>query len=375
MVFLQVQEVFKKFGHTYTYPMNREQRNIFYSIMSCKTKQRGTHTYTCKCCKKDIITYNSCHNRHCPNCGDFKKEVWIEERRKDILNVEYLHMVCSIPNEALSLFIQNKRITYDILIKSASEAIQELIYNKYKIRAGIISILHTWNNVADYYPHIHMIVTKGGVRNRCWKEVDNQIDIEKLENVYKRKVIQKLMKEKIKFYNKMEKYQEKKEEYLLSLLDKKWDCYGKEPFKGIEEVIEYLGKYIYKVCMMNERIEKINKKSVVFSYKDSADRSKEKKMRLKGEEFIRRFLLHALPKNFMKIRYYGIYAGRDKEERIRRLRVITKTKKIRQKFKSKIELLKEIVGYDIRYCKTCINKKKKEKPPDRVSISKKERYA
>ncbi len=368
--------MFKKFGNTYRYPMNYEQKKVYYSIMKCKTKNLGTHAYTCKCCKRKMISYNSCHNRCCPNCDDYKKEEWIEKRREDILNVEYLHIVCSIPHEAKQLFIQNKRKGYDILLSSATETIIKLIHNKYKITPGIISIIHTWNQVGDYYPHVHMIITKGGIRKNKWIDVNNFIDIHKLESVFKREVIKRLIKEEISFYNQMKVYKEEKEKYLFSLLEKRWDCYSKSPFQGIEEVFEYLGKYIKKVWISNERIEKINKKSVVFSYKDSADRSKEKRMRLKGEEFIRRYLLHALPKGFMKIRYYGIYALKNKTKRMRKLRIITKTSKIKQRFKSKIELLKEIVGYDVRYCKRCIKRyMKPEKPPDKDGYSKKERYA
>ncbi len=376
-----IQEIFQKFGKSYKeqYSMSIEQSKVFYSILECKTKKLGGHVYKCPKCNDIVYSYNSCNNRHCPNCQDYKKEVWIDKHKQDILNVSYYHIVFTIPSELYKIFYQNKKVCYNLILNVSKETIIELFKD---ITPGIISMLHTWTQVEAYYPHVHMIVTKGGIKNHKWIDYE-EIPLEKLEKKFKNKLIKKLKKVELNFYKDLE-YLSNKEylsKYLDNLINKKWDCYCKKPFDNIESVYKYLAKYVYKVCISNERIVKINKKSVIFKYKDSYDRSIEKTMKLKGEEFIRRFLLHTLPKNFMKIRYYGLYATKNKTRRIKILKIITKTKKNKEKLLSKIEILKRINGYDVRKCKKCltklvlIKKIEKKKPPDKENITKEYVYA
>lgn len=375
-----IQQVFKKFGASYEKEnrMSPEQKEVFNSIITCKTKQLGGHVYECEKCGEKVYSYNSCKNRHCPNCQDFKKEEWILKHEEDILDIPYFHIVFTVPGELHKIFYHNKRECYNLILKCAAEVVIELASDKKYLGAtpGIVEMLHTWTQVAAYHPHVHMIVTGGGItKEGKWvkSKEDFFLPVKVIEAKFRGKILAKLKEAKLKFYKEMEYLKEEKEliKYLAPLYEKTWICYCKAPFEKVENVYKYLGRYVYKVCMSNERIEKINKKTVEFRYKDSEDRSIVKKMKITGEEYIRRYLLHVLPKNFMKIRYYGIYAGKDKKKRIKRLKIMLKNKINEKKLLSKLELLNKINGYDVSKCKKCkgelilVRIVEKKKPPDK----------
>lgn len=385
-----IQEVFKKFGNSYkkTNTMSTEQRKVFESIINCKTRSMGGHIYKCEECGEKVYSYNSCKNRHCPNCQEFKKEQWIMKHEEEILQVPYYHIVFTLPGELHKIFYHNKRKCYNIILKSAAEVVLELTRDKKYLgaRPGIVEMLHTWTQVAAYHPHVHMIVTGGGLTDDgIWKRAkeDFFLPIKVIEAKFRGKVLAKLKEEKLEFYKEIEYLKDKGElnKYLSGLYEKPWICYCKPPFQDVKSVYKYLAKYVYKVCMANERIERIFEKSVTFKYKDSDDRSISKKMNLKGEEFIRRFLLHVLPKNFMKIRYYGLFSGRGKKERIKRLKIITKTKNNESKLLDKLELLNKINGFDVRICQKCsgnlilIKTIDRIRGPDKRNISGEKAYA
>lgn len=357
-----IQQIFQEFGYKYKEQntLNNEQQKVFNSITKCRTKSLGGHVYECTCCKRRTYTYNSCKNRHCPNCQDYKKERWIMQHEKDILDVPYFHVVFTIPGELHKIFYHNKRKCYNLILKCAAETIMELTEDEKYLGAtpGILAMLHTWTQVANYHPHVHMIITGGGLtKSGLWKKSKNDffLPIKVIEAKFRGKLLSKLKGEKLKFYNELKYLNTSKElqKYLAPLYEKQWICYCKTPFKSVKSVYDYLGRYVYKVCMSNERIEQITEDTVTFKYKDSNDRSIEKKMTLYGEEFIRRFMLHVLPKGFMKIRYYGVFAGRNKNKRMERLKIITKTKQIVENFLSKIELLNKINGFDVTKCRYC----------------------
>ena len=384
----KIQEIFLKFGQEFngSKNMSYDQIKVFNSITKCKTKTLGSHIYTCNSCGEVVYSYNSCRNRHCPNCGDFKKEMWIESHNSNILDVSYYHVVLAIPDKLHKVFYHNKKVCYDLLLKAASETILELVSNpKYlSVTPGIVSMLHTWNQTGSYHPHVHLIVTGGGkTYHGTWKNVDAFLPIELIEKYFKNKLILALKKANLLFYNEMEYLNDKDNlnVYLDNLLNITWLCYARCPFEKVESVYKYLAKYVYKVWITNEKIKKINDKTVVFEYKDSKDRSNIKYMKIKGEEFIRRYLLHVLPKNFMKIRYYGLFAGRDKHKRMAYLRIITRTRKSKDKLLSKIELLNKINGFDVTKCKRCQGKFTlikviiPEKPPDNKENKRLANYA
>lgn len=377
-----IRQIFDEFGDEYlkTYNPSYEQRKVFNQILICRTEENGTRIYKCEKCGHKIFAYNSCKDRHCPNCQDYKKEVWIERHKDDILDITYFHVVLTVPAELHPIFYQNKKEMYSLLLKSASETIKELCEDKKYLGAdvGMTSMLHTWSQRGNFHPHTHMIVTGGGLdETGKWIDCENDylLPVKVISRKFRGKLLSMIKKADLQFYNKYEYLNDKKKlsEYLKPLYEKEWVCYSKKPFTNIGEVYEYLGRYAFKVCMSNERIVKVEDGYVYFKYKDRKHNNEEKITKIKGVEFIRKFLMHTLPKGFMKIRHYGLLAGRGKKERMEELKVKTKTKKRERKWKDKISLLNKITGRDVTKCTKCdgnlilISEIYKKKPPDALS--------
>ena len=357
-----VQQVFKKFKNSYlkNNTLSSEQSSVFNSILNCRTEVLGTRIYKCEECGKTVFAYDSCKNRHCPNCQDYKKEVWIQNHKSEILNIPYFHVVTTVPAELHAIFYHNKKKMYNLLFKAASESMIELCEDeKYLgVKVGITAMLHTWSQKGNYHPHIHMIVTGGGLDKlgKFKKSKEGYlIPVKVLSRKFRGKLLSLIKEEELEFYNEYEYLKDKKElnKYLKPLYEKEWVCYSKSPFNNVGETYEYLGRYAFRVCMSNERIVKMDETHVWFTYKDHKDRNNKKVMKVSGEEFIRRFLLHALPKSFMKVRYYGILSGKGKKEKIKLLQRLTKTANNVIEKLSKLELLNKIVGKDVTKCSEC----------------------
>lgn len=385
-----IRQVFIKFGDTYLkkYHPNYDQKKVFNNISTCRTKELGTRIYQCEKCGHKIYAYNSCKDRHCPNCQDYKKEVWIEKHKNEILDITYYHIVTTVPAELHPIFYHNQKKMYNLLFKASCETILELCEDKKQLGAkvGITAMLHTWSQKANYHPHVHMIVTGGGINN-LGEWIDSKDDyflpVKVISRKFRGKLLSMIKEEELTFYKEYEYLNDKKElnKYLKPLYDKEWVCYSKKPFNNVGEVYEYLGRYAFKVCMSNERIVKVTDTHVVFTYKDRMDNNKEKTMKLKGEEFIRKFLMHSLPHSFMKIRHFGLLAGRDKNKRIKELKIKTKTKRRKEKQIEKISLLNKITGKDVTKCTKCdgllllISETYKKKPPNIIKQYKKTQKA
>lgn len=327
-----------------------DQLHAINDIKRCRTKEMGGHVYTCTNCGDKQISYNSCRNRHCPICENYKKEVWVRNQNGKVVNTKYYHIVLTIPKELYPIFYQNKKECYDLLFEASSRTLLELSKEKLHAEVGLMQILHTWTQVGDYHPHIHAVITNGGVtRSNKWFE-GNTLDIKIVEKVYKRKLLKLLKKSKLTFYNKYEFLNNKDNliSYLDNLYEKDWVVYIKE--KDIKDIYEYLGRYIYKVFITDERITKIEKNKVTIKYYER-ETNTEKEKTFKIEEFLRRYVMHVLPKNYMKIRYYGIYGIRDRDKRIHLVKQITHTIEIN--ILDKMSILNEINKRDLRECPKC----------------------
>lgn len=355
-----VQDIFNKFGNIYLDKYNDSylKNNVFNNIIECRTKKMGVNIYKCSECGKEIYTYKSCMNRHCPNCLNYKKELWIEKHKNDILDIKYYHIVLCIPKELYPLCYYNQLIMYDLLFKISSDIVLETNYQYLGINVGITSILHTWSQKGKYYPHIHMLVTGGGI-NKIGKWEDSELVSEEIIRTrFKNKLLNIVKKLRLNFYGKFGylNHYDYYIKHINNIDNNKFICYKKEPYNSVKDIYEYFAKYAFRVWISNERIKNIDDKYVYFSYKDYNDKNKDKICRIKGEEFIRRFLTHTLTKNFVKIRYYGIMSCKNKTNKIKKLKIITKTKKIKDKLISKIELLKKILNKDINKCSKCNGK-------------------
>jgi hypothetical protein len=348
--------------------LNADVQKVMQRIRICRTQALGYHLYQCQDdkCRHLKYQYHSCRDRHCPNCGAIKKQQWIEARTQELLPVKYYHVVFTLPHELNSVVMGHRRVLYKLLMDAAAGTLLCFARDPRYLgaTAGIVSVLHTWGQQLSFHPHVHCIVSGGGITtNNEWKHATkNQwrflFPVKAMSQVYKAKFLQAL--KKLIDSDGVRLICESDEKELLNLLcNKDWIVYAKAPFGGPHAVIEYLGRYTHKVAISNHRIVSINDQedTVSFTYKDYADGGKQKQMTLSSAEFIRRFQQHILPKRFTKIRTYGYLSNRNRHGRINE--VLTKMKLPLHKGLVKVPLeltLIENYGIDIRQCPCCKNK-------------------
>jgi hypothetical protein len=329
------------------------QLRVLNAIEHCRTAYLGGHVDKCNTCNHIRISYNSCRNRHCPKCQVTNKERWILAREQDLLPTTYFHVVFTMPHELNTYCLNHPKELYNMLFEASKETIEVFASDEKHLGAktGMISLLHSWGQNLSLHPHIHMIVPGGGITDTgVWKQAKNKggflFPVKAMSIVYKNKFMEKL----VAFLQTQNKPIDVK--LRRELYNKNWVVYAKQPFGGPKQVIEYLGRYSHKIAISNHRIKNTDDGKVSFSYKDYADKSKQKTMTLDAEEFLRRFCLHILPPKFMKIRHYGILANRYKPL-LRKYQfsigiVIIKTQK-----KDWKEVAKTQLGFDVDKCPCC----------------------
>ena len=328
-----IQYIFREYGSDYikTHKLSKEQWKVYNAIIHCKTLSLGIHTITCEECGEKHISLNRCRNRHCPNCQSYAREKWIEKENSYILDCPYFHIVTTIPSELNEIVLYNQKECYDILFQSTSEAILELTNDPKWLGAkvGITSVLHTWGQSIEFHPHIHSIVTGGGLQNNKWIESKKEylFKVQVLSSLFRGKFLAKLKASNLKFPKDKEFLKNTTElnKFLEPLYKKTWITYIEPPKGKPENVIEYIGRYSFRVAISNERIKDISNGQITFEYKDYKDESKIKLMTISAEEFIRRFLMHVLPYRFTKIRHYGILSNRNKKTIIKLCRILIGT--------------------------------------------------
>ncbi len=316
-------------------------------IMNCRTAALGAHIDTCDNCGHTRISYNSCRNRHCPKCQTFAKEQWIDKQKKNLLNTSYFHAVFTVPSELNPTFRHQQSAMYALLFQAASETVLELCADRKYLGAtpGITAILHTWGQNLQFHPHIHMIVTGGGLTpDRKWRASSKRffLPVRVLSAKFRGKFLA-LLKNRFSAIDK-------------NLLDicyqQKWVVYCKPPFDNAGMVVSYLGRYTHRVAISNSRILSLQNGTVTFRWRDYTHGNQEKLMTLDAGEFIRRFLLHILPAGFRKIRHYGLFASRNKGNRLALCRRLTNTLQPVQNL-SPLALLERMLGKDFNLCPCC----------------------
>lgn len=282
------------------------------ALLDCRTEKLGGHIDVCTNCKHTRISYNSCRNRHCTKCQSTNRERWIEHHSKKLLPVKYFHVVFTLPHELNGLCIRYPQLLYNLLFEAAWKTIEGFSQNKDQLGAdsGMISILHTWGQQLMLHPHIHCIVPSGGIDEYGdWKNTKSQgkylFPVQQLKKVYRAKFVSGLRK-----LIRQGKVNDQGKKFMDDLFKKEWVAYSKRPFHNSKGVMEYIGRYTHKVAISNHRLLAVTDQEVSFSYKDYRSEGKKKILTLTGEEFLRRFALHILPKAFVKIRHFGIFSAR-----------------------------------------------------------------
>jgi hypothetical protein len=333
------------------------------AVEVCRTSVLGGHKDRCNSCGHIEISYNSCRNRHCPKCQTLQKEKWIEARNEDLLPIQYFHVVFTIPSELNPLGIMNQRVIYNLLFRSASETLIELAGNPKHLgaRIGFIAILHTWGQNLMDHPHLHCVVTGGGLSETNWVSSRKGffIPVKVMSILFRGKFLDYLKDSfaELIFPGGIGHLQAPAdfEVFRRRLYLKKWVVYCKPPFDGAEGVLQYLGRYTHRIAISNNRILSFNNAEVSFRWRDYAAGDKQKVMTLKADEFIRRFLLHVLPDRYVRIRHFGLLANRSRKDNIalcRRLLNVHTTLK-EKKEETWQEHLLRICGVDVTLCPVC----------------------
>lgn len=345
---------------------NIHVQKVLQRLRSCRTAALGYHLYRCsdEDCGHVKYQYHSCRDRHCPQCGALKKQQWIEARTAELLPVKYYHVVFTIPHELNSLVMGHRSILFKLLFDASSQTLLSFAADPKYLQAqpGIISVLHTWGQQLSFHPHIHCIVSGGGITtDGQWKEATKNdwrflFPVKAMSRVFKGKFLQTL-KTLIDAAAVLPSPGTDLKALFNLLYRKYWIVYAKAPFGGPHAVIEYLGRYTHKVAISNHRLTAIDEQSVTFDYKDYADDSKQKQMTLNGPEFIRRFEQHILPERFTKIRTYGYLANRNRHQRINE--VLKKMKLPQHKERVIVPVAVRMIeqyGIDLNECPCCKGK-------------------
>ena len=355
-------ELQQVFGQAASLPFNTYSKHVFTKLHRCHTAAIGVHTYKCSDpgCNHLHHQYHSCGNRHCPNCGGFKKEQWIENLTADLLPTAYYHVVFTLPHRLHPIIPGNRKELFKLLFDSASQTLFQFAQDAKYLggKCSITAILHTWGQELSFHPHLHCIVSGGGVDdNNQWVAAKRKNDkflypVPAMKPVYKaiflkglRLLIQK---------NQLQINGIDTDKLIKEAGYKKWKVYAKSPFGNVASVVEYLGRYTHKIAITAHRITGISEDSVRFKYKDYNNGDKQKEMTLSIAEFLRRFELHILPKGFVKIRHYGLLQNHGKTKRLNAIRQQWKLSPVVAKVQVPVsQRMLEKYGKDITLCPKC----------------------
>src|SRR5216117_435428 len=296
---------------------------VLRAIARCRTAALGGHIDACiRCGHRATISYNSCRNRHCPKCQTGACERWIEARRNELLPVPYVHVVFTLPPQLVALALQNKKVIYGLLLRASAETLLEVARNPRHLGAeiGFFSVLHTWNQKLQLHPHVHCVIPSGGLAFDHTRWIRSRprffLPLQVLRRVFRGKFVAGLksafQRGQLHLSGNLALLAQPKifASWLRPLFRKDWIVYSKPPFGGPEYVLQYLGRYTHRVAISNHRLVSSEDGHVTFRWRDSAHNNEQKLLTLSLDEFLRRFLLHLLPKSFVRIRHFGFLANR-----------------------------------------------------------------
>jgi hypothetical protein len=305
-----------------------EQRRVLRELPLCRTAALGGHRLECDRCGHQEISYNSCRNRHCPKCRASARAAWLAERESDLLDVPYSHVVFTLPDEISAIALQNRRLCYGLLFRAASRALRTIAADPAHLGAeiGFLAVLHTWSQTLLHHPHVHCVVPAGGLAPGGQRWVPCRpgffLPVRVLSRLFRRLYLAGLRRAfgegELVLHGKLASLREPRAfaRWTKALRAKEWVVYAKPPFGGPVQVLKYLARYTHRVAIANSRVVEIDGEHVRFLWKDRAHGGKSRCMRVAGVEFVRRFLLHVLPKGFVRIRHFGFLSNRAREKKL-----------------------------------------------------------
>jgi len=337
------------------YPLWPEHRKIVFDLLNCRTAHLGGHIDRCSDCGTMRITYHSCRNRHCPKCQHMPRERWLEKRKDEILSASYFHVVFTLPHELNTVILNNKKVMLKILFKAASQTLLTFGENTLGGKLGFITTLHTWDQKLRAHFHLHCLVAGGAISKdgSCWTPCKNNyfFNKEALSLVFRGKFMDHMKKacqsKNLKFAG--DEYQKLK----TRLYEKKWIIDVRDPVKQPEHVLEYLARYTHRVAIANSRITAFKDGMVTFKIKNRK-KNRAEQITITAVEFIRRFLLHSLPKRFVRIRHYGFLANRNRSTNLNSIRQLMGLSDPAEKqIASAEQMMRQLTGIDITVCPCC----------------------
>jgi hypothetical protein len=331
---LEVADILRVHGDSYRaqHAITLDQAQVLRRLAQCRTAALGGHVDTCHGCGLTRISYNSCRDRHCPKCQAGKRAAWLETRLQRLLPIGYFHVVFTLPASLYPLILHNQRLLYDLLFRAASATLLTLAADPQRLGAqiGVTAMLHTWGQQLLFHPHLHCVVTGGGLSldGQRWIAGRRQyfLPVKVLGKLFRGKFLAGLKAAyragQLTLTGSVEPLSDPQafQQLLEPLYGRNWVVYAKRPFGGAEHVFRYLGRYSHRVAIANARLLSMDDQGISFRWKDYADDHQTKVKTVAAEEFIRRFLLHVLPKGFVRIRHFGLLASVNVASKLQRCR-------------------------------------------------------
>lgn len=302
--------------------LGRDRQRVVQDIVSCRTPVMGGHLQVCDHCGREIPFYNSCRNRHCPKCQSLEQARWVEAQARSLLPVEYFHLVFTVPSTLHPFFLADRRGGYALLFGAALETLHDVCQRRLGALPGTIAVLHTWTQTLAFHPHIHCIVTGGGFNKSRDRWIASRrgflVPVRVLSRVFRGKLLDRFdqtLQTRTPALGASLGGQ-----LLRQAAAREWVVYSKAPMAGPEQVLRYLGRYTHRIAIGNERLVALHDGKVTFRYRDRRRSNALRLMTLEAHEFIDRFLLHMLPRGFVRVRHYGFQANGQRRQLIARAR-------------------------------------------------------
>src|SRR6266550_205184 len=366
---LELADIFRQHGPAYrqAHPLPLYQHRLMQAIETCRTAVMGGSVEWCDHCQYMHIRYRSCRNRHCPKCQGAAREKWLQQRQSELLPSEYFHVVFTLPEPIAAIAFYNKELVYDLLFAATAETLLTIAGDPRHlgVEIGFFAVLHSWGQNLHFHPHLHCVIPGGGLSADHDRWIQGRrrflLPVKILSRFFRRVFLDALEKAhaagELQFFGELESLRDPQAiaRYLAPLRQREWVVYAKAPFGGPQHVLEYLGRYTHRVAISNRRLLALEQGHVSFQWKDYRDGQKQKVMTLSAEEFIRRFLQHALPPGFQRIRYYGFLANCHRAAKLdlcRRLLATACSDLLPQPDQCR-EFLVAVTGSQLRLCPQC----------------------
>jgi hypothetical protein len=370
---LEVADLFRRYGDAYRQQhgasMSVAQWRVMTAIEVCRTAALGGHLERCDQCGYERNAFNSCRDRHCPKCQCLARAQWVEERQAELLEVPYFHVVFTVPEEIAAIAYQNKEAVYGILFQATAETLKTIAADPEHLGAeiGFFAVLHTWGQNLQFHPHLHCVVSGGGLSPDGQRWISCRpnffLSVHVLSRLFRRLFLEALQHAfdsgKLQFFNALESLRDRHcfVQFLERMKACEWVVYAKRPFAGPQQVLDYVGRYTHRVAISNHRLLDIENGQVCFEWKDYRHGGQVKTMTLSADEFIRRFLLHVLPDGFQRIRYYGFLGNRYRKQKLdqcrRLLGMPAPTESANSTEKDYRDRYEELTGDSLHQCPQC----------------------